>query len=164
MSQITFFLELPPYLAQWYRNRCGGESPIKPLRGSHESDIIEAFITTLPEGQVPQVQPNEGEVAIAIPSFRHKPPMYYNYMPPAAKKALHSSIKLEFELDLWDSLHKFCNLGKQLKDLIYAYMENHGIANTETNYLAVSKAYQRKRQCHVKMQQKRDKERSNRQK
>lgn len=156
MSHLTFFLELPPYLEQWYRNHCGGECPIQPLRGSHESDIIEEFITTLPDGEVPQLQPKEGEVAIAIPSFRSKPPLYYNFMPPEAKNALKASIKLEFDIDLWNSLRKFCDKGSPLKELFFAYMEKHGIEDTETNFLAISKAYQRKRECYIKAQQKRE--------
>lgn len=160
MSNLTIFIELPPYLAQWYRHRCGGGTPITPVRGSYESNVIEEFITKRPKGIAPQLTPNPGEVAIAIPSFRAKPPEYYNYMPPKAKRLLEDSIKVDFEIDMWQCLHRFCNLDKQLKKLILAFMEKHGIEDTETNYLAISKAYQRKRDSYKKKQQ-RDIEKSN---
>lgn len=153
MSHLTFFIELPPYLAQWYRHRCGGSDPILPVRTSYESNIIEEFITKRPADMAPQIAPKPGEVAIAIPSFRGRPPEYYNYMPPKALDLLRESIKVDFEIDMWKCFHRFSNMDKQLKGLIYAFMEKHGIEDTETNYLAISKAYQRKRECYQKQQQ-----------
>lgn len=150
MSNITIFISLPPYLAQWYRHRCGGKDPISPVRGSYESNVIEEFLAKMPEGVEPQLFPREDEVAIAIPSFRAKPPEYYNYLPPKARHLLENSIKVEFEIDMWQSLRRFKHVSANLKDLILAYMEKHKIEDTETNFLAISKAYQRKRQCHQK--------------
>lgn len=145
MSQFTFFIKLPPYLGDWYRNRCGGTDPIKPIKGSQVSDIIKRFVALQPKDTLPQLYPKEGEVAIEIPENRIKPAEFYNHMPPRAKEAVLETIRLEFTIELWEDINSFKNLGKQRDKLIYAWMEEHGIKDTETNYLAIAKIYQRKR-------------------
>ena len=41
MSQYTIYLDLEPYLAQWFIHEQGGEHPVTLTRGSAESDILE---------------------------------------------------------------------------------------------------------------------------
>ena len=73
MCQICLYIPLEDYLAQWFIHEHGGEVPVRLIRGSVESKILEVFLTHWPEDRLPDIA-GDGKLAIVIPSFRNRPP------------------------------------------------------------------------------------------
>lgn len=145
MSNICIYVDLgADYLAQWFRHSHGGDNPVKLIRGSIESKILELYLTTRPKDEKPQIA-GKGRVAIAIPTFRYRPPHVYNHLTRRANAALVSIIRDRFDMQLWADLHNFGNIISEQKVLIYAWMEANGIEDNETNWLAIAKRYKRLR-------------------
>lgn len=78
-------------------------------------------------------------------AVKHKPPETFFYLPKAAEDLLVSCIRNRFDIDMWTSLSRFVSVMKRTDELIYAFMEKNGIDMTETNWNAIAKRYQRKR-------------------
>lgn len=154
MSQLSIYLKLEPYVAQWFVHEMGGE-PVQLPKRSSESDIIEYFLKPKPTDAGENLK-EAGDIEISIPTYKHKDTSYFNYMPPKAKAALARCITVRFRVQLWQDLHKlhnpeFCCL----TELIYAWMEKHGIDCTEQNWEAIRQFYFRKRKIYVKNLKKR---------
>ncbi len=125
--------------------------PVHLTRGSVESKILEVYPAHRPEDKLPDT-PGEGKLAIAIPSFRNRPPEVFNYLPQRAVSSLLATIRNRFDIQLWNDLHHFGKITKRQDELIYAWMEKHGIEMTETNWNAIAKRYQRQRTVYLKRQ------------
>lgn len=151
MSQICLYIPLEDYLAQWFVHEQGGEVPVQLTRGSVESKILEVYLAHRPDGQLPE-KGGEGKLAIAIPSFRNRPPEVFNYLSKNALASLVSIIRSRFDVQLWIDLHHFGKISKRQDELIYAWMEKHGIELTETNWNAIAKRYQRQRNVYLSRQ------------
>ena len=148
MSNICVYLQnIEPYLKQWFIHEHGGEYPVSLVRGSVESCMLKQFIEKRNEEEATNI--DERTLAIYIPTFKDKDPRTYFYLPNRAKVALHKCIKNRFDIQMWQDLHQFSNLGLQIDDIIYAWMEKHGIELTETNWNAIAKRYQRKRRAYI---------------
>lgn len=144
---MTIYINnVEPYLKQWFVHEQGGDYPVNLVRGSVESDMLRLFLENKSADSLPVI--DDRTLAINIPCFKKKDPRTYNYLPPMAKVALHKCIKNRFDVQMWQDLHHFSNLGIQIDDLIYAWMEKHGIELTETNWNAIAKRYQRKRKAY----------------
>jgi len=149
------YLKMDPYLAQWLIHKHGGE-PVEFPKNSIENDIIGVGLTTPPpmtkidkNGNEVKVYepdlPGEGKVAIVLPYFKYKDVRFYNFLPISARDSLVQCIRARFAVELWKDLYKFGYIGRQKQNLIYTWMASHGIEDTETNFLAISKMYFRKR-------------------
>ena len=148
MSDICLYIPLEDYLADWFVNEQGGNRPVRLMRGSIESGLRETFLQAPPEDYVPEVE-EEGKLAIIIPSFRHKPPERFFYLPPMAVDAVVTCIRRRFDVCMWQTLHRFSSVFQRQDQLIYASMEKHGIDPTEKNWNAIAKRYQRKRDYYL---------------
>ena len=142
MSEFMIHLKLEPYLAQWLVHEHGN-----PVANSAENDVIELALTTLPKGTMPNL-PEEDTVAIEIPTFKYKDVRDNNYLPKKGQNALKACIRARFILQLWKELQKFGYIGEQKQDLIYAWMQAHGIEADETNFNTIVKIYMRKRNAY----------------
>ena len=49
MSNFCVYVELEPYLAQWFIHEQGGASPVNLIKGSVESKILYTFLTKPPK-------------------------------------------------------------------------------------------------------------------
>ena len=153
---MTIYINnVEPYLKQWFVHEQGGDYPVNLMRGSVESDMLRLFLENKNADSSPVI--DDRTLAINIPSYKKKDPRTYNYLPPMAKVALHKCIKNRFDVQMWQDLHHFSNLGIQIDDLIYAWMEKHGIELTETNWNAIAKRYQRKRKAYLSYNSKKSK-------
>lgn len=137
------YLKMDPYLAQWLIHETGGKPVVFP-KNSIENDIIGVGLTPTPKNCIPDL-PGKGKVPIVLPSFKYKDVRYYNFLPTSAKDELIQCLRAKFAVALWKDLYKFGYIGRQKQNLIYAWMASHGIEDTETNFLAISKIYFRKR-------------------
>lgn len=147
---MILYLDLDTYLAQWFVHRLGGSNPVKPMRGSIEYNILERYLTTPPADYVPDID-QRNRVAIELPAFRSKDTRYNYFLPPKATEFLIASLRESFDLDLWSDIHTFAKQTKQIQENIYAFMEAHGIEATPTNWDAVKKRYDRKRDYYKKL-------------
>lgn len=142
------YLNLERYLAEWYIHESGG-SPVVLKKGSAESDVLECFLQKLPADKMPDTG-KESNVTIKIPCFKYKDPRTYNYLPPLAKKALERTIYIRFRVQMWNELYKLDNTECCITDLIYAWMEKHGITPDEKNWENIRQMYLRKRNSYRK--------------
>lgn len=144
---MNVYIELEEYLAQWFIHDHGGTAPVHLRRGSVESKILEVYLVPLPDGTAPDLGSADA-VAVQIPCFRHKPATTYNHLPKHARAALLNVIRERFDIQLWQELHCFGKITRRQDELIYAWMEKHGIAATEKNWNAIAKRYQRQREIY----------------
>ncbi len=147
---MILYIELEDYLAQWFRHEHSGTEPVRLIRGSIESSLLEQFLQSPPAGYVPELG-GEGKLAVEIPNFRNKDTRSNYYLPPKAREAFVACIRNRFDICMWQSLHRFASLFKRQDNLIYAFMEKHGIELTEKNWNAIAKRYQRKRDIYMRM-------------
>lgn len=137
-------LELDAYLRQWYIHENGGVVPVVPDRYSVEHRILDCYLSLTPPNALPDL-PTENSVAIQIPEFKGKPARSYFFLGKHGRKMLRNSIRNRFIVQLWNDLHHFGHIGRRKDEIIYAWMEAHGIDLTETNWNAIAKIYQRQR-------------------
>lgn len=150
MSGFCLYFEMEDYLAQWFIHEQGGFLPVRLFKGSAESIFLELNLRKSPADEPPE-SPANGNVAVAIPTFRNLPPTVYNYLGQRAKAAFISILRDRFDLQLWGAIHKFGKLKRDTKKaLIEAFMENKGIEITDKNWNAVDKRYNRMREEYEK--------------
>ena len=142
----VIYLKMEPYLRQWFIHENGGVEPVRLRRGTPESNIFQAFISKKPEEWT--AAPEDGSVAIVVPQYKSLDPEYWCYLPPKAARALYNCIKASLDVQLFRELHTIRSKEMQISDLIYAFMEKHGIEDTETNWNTLAKIYKRKLDSH----------------
>ena len=146
---LTVRLHMDDYLAAWFVHDCGGTVPVRLPRGSVESIYLQSLLTTRRGVTAPPVDNTPGTDVI-IPENRHKPAAYYNHLPPASHDTLVKVIKGRFDVDMWQFIHTLEQAGGlvTLSDLVYSFMEARGIPDTEKNWQAIVKRYQRRRNAY----------------
>ena len=145
MADTLIYLELEDYLRDWLINENG--NPVVVKKNSAESDILETFLTTPPAEPIKDL-PAENKVAIRLPSFKYKDTRTHNYLPVRARLALAHAIKVRFRVQMWEELYTFNNVEGCITDIIYAWMEKHGIDLTEKNWETIRQMYFRKRKVY----------------
>ena len=148
MSDIRVYVKLDSYLAEWLVHEHGGTPVVFP-KNSYENDVLEMSLTLRPK-EMEGDGPGEGKIPIVVPYFKKKDVRSYNYLPRNGQLAIQKSIRQRFVIQLWRDLHKFGNIGKQRKELIYAWMEAHGITPSDTNWNTLAKIYQRRQDVYRK--------------
>ena len=96
------YLDLDPYLAQWFVHDSGGTQPVELRKLSTERRILEVFLQ---------------------------------------------------KLQLWNDLHYHGYIGRRRDNLIYAWMDAHGIELTETNWNTIAKIYIRQYKNYLQREQ-----------
>ena len=141
-EDLIIYLKLDTYLAQWVVHEYG--EIVEFPRNSAENDVIQLGLMRKPIlAYVPG--PGEGYVPIKVPYFKERNIRIYNYLSYSGRKSLARCIRSRFVIALWNDLHKFGHIGRQKQDLIWTWMEAHGIDTTETNFNTLFKIYKRKR-------------------
>ncbi len=143
MSKFLVYIHLEPYIKQWFIHENGGTEPVELVRGATERSVLEVFLQKTPPNFTPTL-PDDSTVAIVIPEFKLKSPSVYNHLPTHAVRTLVDIIRQRFDVQLFRDLHRFGNLRDQTQNLIYAWMECHGIEINETNWNSIAKRYQRR--------------------
>lgn len=144
MSDIIIWIDMETYLRQWFIHDQGGQVPVRLTKGSPDSNLLYTFLQVPPPG-APRETEREGAVPIIVPYYKYKDIRYNNYLGAHAKEQFYHEVRNRFLVELWHDLHRWGYIGKQKQELIYAWMAAHGIEDSETNYFAVQKIYQRLR-------------------
>lgn len=145
MSEFTLSFQCEDYLRQWCINDAGGSSPVRLRKNSPESNLLRFCLRPKSKAE-PEPEIIGTPLIVYIPTFRHMNPEVYNNISSAGKKAFMKILKKRFDLQLWDDLNPIYSFGINKEDLIYAWMEAHGIEPTEKNFNSVAKRLQRIRE------------------
>lgn len=145
---MLLYLDISDYLRQWFVNDMGGGEPVRLPRNSVEHQFLETYLTAPPKGAAPDI--DRTRLAIELPNFKSKDTRVCHYLSPKSRNALAGIIYNRFDLDLWQHVHRFSSTFRKSKDLIESFMELRGIEITDTNYNAVLKRYQRKRDYYMR--------------
>lgn len=145
MSRYCVYINPPDYLTQWLRNQYWNyeTNRVEFPRGSAPRAIMQAFLKSTPVNA--EGEPSGGLLPIEVPTFRGLKESTHNYLPPAGATALISACKRMFQKQLWDELHVFFEHDVLISDIIYAFMERHGIEDTEKNWETIRQMYARLR-------------------
>ena len=144
--KLVIHLQMEPYLVQWLKHEHGTD-PVEFPKNSAEYDIFEIYLIRKPTFALPN-EPGENTVPIAIPYFKSKDVRGKYYLPKSARNSLKRCIRTRFVIQLWSDLFRFGYIGTGKQDLIWAWMENHGIEATDTNWSTIAKIYDRKRRAY----------------
>lgn len=145
MSKYSVFLKTPDYLAQWLRHEFWNDETgrVEFARGSAPRAVIQSLVTRRPADYV---QPcTDGLLPVEIPTFKGVNPAVYNHLTEQGKKALVSTCKRMFQAMLWQELNPLFDHDVMTTDVIYAFMERHGIEREERNWETIRQMYARLR-------------------
>ncbi|MDE5773999.1 MAG: hypothetical protein K2H86_06045 [Muribaculaceae bacterium] len=141
---MNVYLDLEPYLRQWFQYFCGCDStPLVLPKGCPEAKLLRVFLRAPREGE--EVLPPEDHdfTPVRIPHFSGHDVYSANYLPKRGHDVLKSMIRDRFDLDLWQSLCTVPLRGEYRKDAVQAWMDARGIEDTMTNYETVIKRFQK---------------------
>ncbi|MBD5243175.1 MAG: hypothetical protein HDS60_03705 [Barnesiella sp.] len=150
MSNYCIYIKVPTFIEQWLRhdywNPLTGRVEFE--RGSNLHSILSTFLRKEPTGYV------RGDVSgllpVEVPTFKGMNPDQHNYLGHCGQKALVSAIKRNFKTLLDRELSAFYDKNVTIIDIIYAFMEVHGIENTATNHEAIRQMFKRQRDKNIK--------------
>lgn len=152
---ILVFLKLDDFLAQWFINDQGGRDMVELKKGTMEYLMLEQFLIPAPSADLIRRTAYPGEVTISVPSSKHKDFRKYNYLSEKGRIALRKCIRNRFIIQLWNDLYQFDNVGLNIKDLVFAWMEAHGITCNDTNFNTIIKIYLRQRNRYYQRERRR---------
>lgn len=151
MSNYCIYIKVPTYLDQWLRhdywNPVAGRVEFE--RGSNLHSILSTFLRKKPLGYDP------GDVSqllpVEVPTFKGMNPDQHNYLGTEGQKALISAIKRNFKTLIDRELSVFYSADVTIIDIIYAFMEKHGIDPDPRNHEAIRQMYKRQRDKNLKI-------------
>lgn len=144
MSDITLSFQCEDYLRQWFIHINGGSSPVRLKKNTPESNCLQFALRSKSEN-ISSPEIDGIPLVVFIPCFRFKNPKDYNSITETGRKMFLSILRMRFDEQIWYDLHSIYNFGITKEDLIYTWMESHGIDPTEKNFNAVAKRLQRLR-------------------
>ena len=139
-EKYFIYLDLEPYLAQWFIHDSGGTQPIVLRKNSVERRVLDVYLLKLPPGARPNLK-EDSNVEIVLPVNRAKPPKNYNSLSRRGMDILKRTLRDRFVIELWTDLHRYGYIGRRRDELNYAWMEAHGIEITDTNWNTIAKIY-----------------------
>ena len=150
MSSYCIYLELPTYLEQWLRHDYWDASSgrVEFERGSNCHCIMATFLKSRPLGF--READYEGLLPVEVPTFKGLKPETHNYLSREGQSALISAIKRNFKVLLDKELSVFFAHDVSITDIVYAFMDKHGIEPTAQNWETIRQMYKRMRDKSVK--------------
>lgn len=152
MSNYCIYLKVPSYLDQWLRHDYWNPTAcrVEFERGSNIHSILSTFLRKRPAdfdlGNVSDLLP------VDVPTFKGMNPDQHNFLGRDGEKAIVSAIKRNFKTCIDKELSVFYSQDISITDIIYAFMESHGIDKSERNWEAIRQMYYRLRGKSLKIQ------------
>ena len=145
MSQFSVYIDPPAYLGQWLRHEYWDAATGRVVfqRGSAPRAILQSLLRKAPRGW--RQGDTTGQVPVEVPTFKVLNPASFNYLSPAGQTALVSACKKLFRTALVQELYVLFDQDVQITDVIYGFMERHGIEPTEQNWETIRQMYLRMR-------------------
>ncbi|MDE6272890.1 MAG: hypothetical protein K2M31_07780 [Muribaculaceae bacterium] len=149
--QKELILFLDPYLAQWWKHSLGGDEPVNLPKVAVERKYIvaNAVVTDYNQDIDNKIEEGMESVRIALPRSLVQPPGKIVFLKKKARNNLAEMIRNSFDIDLWNDVHDYRNVGVEQKKIIEAWMELHDVEITDKNFNAVIKRYQRLRKAYL---------------
>ena len=146
MSKLSIYITVPDYLDQWLRSEYWDTETKRVVfpRGSAPRAILQSCLAKAPADRMPHF-PSNREIPIEVPTFKGINPHVYCHLPERGKKALVSCLKKYFAALVWQELHPLLSHDVQITDVVYAFLDRHGIEPTPQNWETVRQMYYRLR-------------------
>lgn len=138
MNEYYIYLKVEPYLAQWLFHAFG--NPVVLPKDTPEVRLIKRFLDKTPADKKPDMKA-DSNVQVVIPWSKEKDPRIYNYFSPHAKMMLAESLETIFLNNLWTELGDIENINCSLTNVIYSWLEKHGIG--EEHWETIRQKYYR---------------------
>lgn len=145
MSQFSVYIQAPEYLDQWLRHDFWDADTQRIVfpRGSAPRAVLSSLLRKAPRNYMQG--DTSGLLPIEVPSFKGINPASFNYLSEAGQSALISTCKKLFRSTLFNELHELFDHDVQITDIIYDFMDRHGIERTERNWETIRQMYARMR-------------------
>lgn len=145
MSQYSVYINPPDYLEQWLRHEYWDSETERVVfpRGSAPRTVLGAMLRKAPSHYRQSVAPCG--LPVAVPTFKGVNPASFNYLSPSGHSALIAACKTLFKAMLFTELHMLFDHDVQITDIIYEFMDRHGIDSTERNWETIRQMYSRMR-------------------
>lgn len=145
MSQFSVYINPPEYLGQWLRHEFWDEETGRIVfpRGSAPRAVLCSLLRKAPRDFRPD--DTAGLIPVEVPTFKGVNPASFNYLSPTGKTALISACKKLFQANLYNELHELFAHDVQITDIIYEFLDRHGIDRNARNWETVRQMYCRQR-------------------
>ena len=145
MSQFSVFVKAPDYLHQWLRHDYWDEATGRVVfpNGSAPRAVLHSLLRPQPRDWTQG--DTTGLLRVEVPSFKGVNPATYNYLSADGQSALISACKTLFKALLVQELSPLFPHDVQITDVIYAFMDRHGIERDERNWETIRQMYFRMR-------------------
>lgn len=145
MSQFSVYFNPPEYLGQWLRHEFWDDESGRIVfpRGSAPRAVLQSVLRRPPHGY--RSDNNAGMLPVEVPSIKGVNPASFCYLSPSGSSALASACKSLFKAMLFNELHELFGHDVQITNIIYDFMDRHGIEPTEKNWETIRQMYLRLR-------------------
>ena len=145
MSQFSVYINPPEYLGQWLRHEYWDSETERVVfpRGSAPRAVLAAMLRKAPSRYLPSHGPCS--LPVEVPTFKGINPASFNYLSLSGHAALIAACKTLFKSTLFNELHVLFDHDVQITDIIYDFMDRHGIERTERNWETIRQMYLRMR-------------------
>lgn len=145
MSQFSVYINPPEYLGQWLRHDFWDEESERVVfpRGSAPRAVLSSLLRKAPCSFRPG--DTSGLIPVEVPTFKGLNPATFNYLSPTGQTALISACKKLFQSTLSNELHELFSHDIPITDIIYEFMDRHGIDRSERNWETIRQMYARMR-------------------
>lgn len=145
MSQFSVYINPPEYLGQWLRHDFWDSESGRVVfpRGSAPRAVLCSLLRKAPRDFCPG--DTSGLIPVEVPSFKGINPATFNYLSPIGQTALISACKKLFQATLSNELHELFSYDVQITDIVYEFMDRHGIERSERNWETIRQMYSRMR-------------------
>lgn len=145
MSQYSLYIKAPEYLDQWLRHDFWDEESRRVVfpRGSAPRAVLQSLLRKPPRGYLET--PDAALLPVEVPSFKGINAATFNYLSDSGRAALLSACKKLFQATLFNELHELFYHDVQITDILYDFMDRHGIDQTEKNWETIRQMYSRLR-------------------
>lgn len=145
MSQFSVYINPPEYLGQWLRHDFWDSESGRVVfpRGSAPRAVLYSLLRKAPRDFCPG--DTSGLIPVEVPTFKGINPATFNYLSPIGQTALISACKKLFQATLSNELHELFSYDVQITDIIYEFMDRHGIESSERNWETIRQMYSRMR-------------------
>lgn len=145
MSQFSVYVKAPDYLAQWLRHDYWDEESGRVVfpQGSAPRAVLQSLLRRPPRGWTQG--DTTGLLRVEVPSFKGVNPATFNYLSAEGQSALMSACKSLFKSVLFLELSPLFPHDVQITNVVYDFMERHGIERDERNWETIRQMYFRMR-------------------
>lgn len=147
MSSLNVYIAVPDYLEQWLRHEFWNNETgrVEFPRGSAPRAVLHSLLTRPPKGLISAAMGSKSEIPVEVPSFKGINPNSFCWLSDSGKKALVSCLKKLFQSMMWQELFPLLGYNVQITDVVYAFLDNHGIEPTPQNWETIRQMFFRMR-------------------